>query len=414
MDAFWAQNASCLVEERKYSRVTVDENTAGASMAADDPKDRQNGTSVTSGITSVVALASVMANGLSTGVLDRSSLSPTPIPRPIYPPSVSPDNFTPLYGKDEDCDGYEDNMDCSGDSSDDEFMSNESFATPKKSDEGHSDHAGVFWKMLRSSVTPKTATPKKQRRTTRRQRRGAPRLPRLEMKNRSLNEANIATVANMHNISYDLVKQSREERWELGSYEEELHWLWGKLKGSVETVNQRRSIRYKLTNGEVVTRKQFIACYDLGLNRFWELQRRALDPRIHQPKPPKIKSLPAGLRMSDTELQMAAYLECFVMLYADEQPNTGQRHLDPVKFGEIWAAYQVSCKIRGQMHHVGCKKLLNKVWLNRFLYRKDIRVRRNKGVRGGLCYDCAQIKIMGDRAKTQEEMDEFKVASEGE
>jgi hypothetical protein len=248
--------------------------------------------------------------------------------------------------------------------------------------------------------------------TKKTRRGGARRVSRTEMRNRSLSAASISAAATKTGISEQIIRQCREERFSMHTMDEELQWMWGKLRGSVELSNNQRQIRYKLANGEVVGRMHFTSCYDLGMTRFYELRRRALDPNIHQAKPESIKGMPAGLRYSNTELYMAAYLESFIMLYADEQPNTGHRHLDPVKFGEIWSAYKISCKLRGKCHFVGSYDLLNKVWRHKYLYRKDLSIRRNKGVRGGLCIDCAEIKIMGDRAHTQEQKDEYSAASQ--
>lgn len=275
------------------------------------------------------------------------------------------------------------------------------------------DVRGTFWNMLRQSNL-QTEFPAPTLKSTNQKHGGARRVSRTEMYLSSLDPFQIEKAAAETGLDPLLIRRCRDERFSFKSLKEEMHWLWGKLQGSVEMMNGERCIRYKLADGTVVTRSQFVVCYSLGLSRFTDLEQRALDPLIHQPKPPKVPSTGQGLRFSNTELYMAAYLESFVMLYADEQPNSDVRHLDPVKFGEIWTAYQISCQLRGKMQFLGSKSLLNKVWLNRFLYTSRLSIRRNKGVRGGLCVDCAEIKLMGDRARTQEEIDEFIAASQGE
>ena len=108
---------------------------------------------------------------------------------------------------------------------------------------------------------------------------------------------------------------------------------------------------------------------------------------------------------------MAAFLYAFVSLYSDEQPNDKQRHLDPTAFRELWNSYQLSCIYRGCRERMGTETLLSSVWKHRCLYANRVHIRRNKGVRGGQCYECTLLKFMAERVTSHEDELAYRVAA---
>ena len=190
--------------------------------------------------------------------------------------------------------------------------------------------------------------------------KGATRIPRSLMEREAMDVQCIQNTASAFGLDPELVELCRIERFANQSYSEEMGWLWQKLIGSVEfDATWGRFVRYKLENGQVVTKvqvwfsnmsitvsvslltyyclilflflahshahplvkKTFMAVYMLARTRIQELEKRALDPRVHQPKTPAAAGSPQGLRNSPVEIAMAAWMESYIDYYADEQPN---------------------------------------------------------------------------------------------
>lgn len=55
-------------------------------------------------------------------------------------------------------------------------------------------------------------------------------------------------------------------------------------------------------------------------------------------------------------------------------------------------------------------KTFGKIWKKYFIKEGNVSVRRNKGVRGGKCYHCERIKIIGSQAKTKEQKSMYRVS----
>ena len=229
--------------------------------------------------------------------------------------------------------------------------------------------------------------------------------PRLEIINRINNEGSIREAAFSTGLDPGTIRLCRKFRSAMTSHAEEKEWLWKTLRASLELnpVSLLREICFKLHNHAVVTKKQFLGAYGLDRRRVEKLMTRASDPRVLNASPPKVPALPRGLRYSTTELMMAAFLYAFVSLYSDEQPNNKQRHLDPTAFRELWNSYQLSCIYRGCRERMGTETLLSSVWKHRFLYANRVHIRRNKGVRGGQCYECTLLKFMAERVTSHED-----------
>ena len=220
----------------------------------------------------------------------------------------------------------------------------------------------------------------------------------------ALEEAAIRT-----NMNVDVIRRARDDRFEL-SLGEERNWLFDLFNSGVElsAADGTRYVRFKVF-GLPVPRSTFETVYGFEQNnsRISELIKKALDPEIHRATPPKVPAAPQGLRWSKTESYMAAWLMCFISLFADQQPNKEASHLDPVGHNEVWRQYKDNCMLCGKGSLVGDSNTLNRVWNNRYLKQKLVTIRKHKGVKGGICLDCGEIKMMGLKARTFEDKQKY-------
>ena len=110
------------------------------------------------------------------------------------------------------------------------------------------DVRGTFWNMLRQSNL-QTEFPAPTLKSTNQKHGGARRVSRTEMYLSSLDPFQIEKAAAETGLGPLLIRRCRDERFSFKSLKEEMHWLWGKLQGSVEMMNGERCIRYKLADG---------------------------------------------------------------------------------------------------------------------------------------------------------------------
>jgi len=235
---------------------------------------------------------------------------------------------------------------------------------------------------------------------------GARRKPRDQLRARLLNERTLeedAASLAQWGVNVGILRACRQERFRL-TFAEERDWLWAKIKPNLEYCTQSFSwrVRYKVC-GIVVSRDAFIQSYGIGESRVKEYEKLAQCPEIVTPYEPKSKGEEKGLRQSETEIEIAAWQDAFIGMYADEQPNKRAAHLDSTTAGELWTHYKCHCVLLRKGDLLCDQKLFLDVWNKRFIKRKAVSVRKTKGVSGGHCYDCARIKLMGLVARTKQE-----------
>ena len=155
----------------------------------------------------------------------------------------------------------------------------------------------------------------------------------------------------------------------------------------------------------------FITAYGVGESRVRELQQLALSGMgIKRAREPHLDPPKEGLRFSPAEIEAAVWQHSFINKYSDWMPNEEAAHLDPTVFSELGDHYTFHCKVLKREQHLVDEKCFNKVWKNRFLMKKQVSIRVSKGVKGGLCFHCGEIKLMGLQTQTREQLAEWKKA----